>query len=259
MNIADYTNSNQYHHRSIEVRSFEVDFNQKLRITALFNYLQEVAWEHAKILNFGWGDLYSKGWFWALSRVEVEVERLPRWTDEVTLVTWPKQAEGIFALRDFEMYDSQGNRLIAATSSWLVVNISNRRPVRIAEWYTDFDFASRSALSRQASKVADCTGDTKFTEQVAVQVGDIDMNQHVNNVRYIDWAYNTLSIDHYCSFYPRRVVVNFNAEGKVGETLVVEQFKHSTNGHIVCINRENDSKNLCKLQFEWAEIKKNMQ
>lgn len=255
MKLSDFSNPAQFYQHDIVVRSYEVDFNQNLRVTALFNYLQEIAWEHAENLDFGWDDLNGKGCFWALSRIEVEITRLPRWTDRVTLITWPRPADGIFARRDFALFDSEGNQLVAATSSWLVVNVSNRRPVRIAEWYSNREFSSLFALSSAASKIVDsgCSMPA-VSESLCVQVGDIDMNQHVNNVRYIDWAYNTFSIDHYKNFSPTKVVVNFNAECKFGDGIEVQQFQISNSAHVVNVNRHGDSKNLCRLEFWWKPI-----
>ncbi|HON71415.1 acyl-[acyl-carrier-protein] thioesterase [Tenuifilum sp.] len=243
----------KYHRHKLKVHSYEVDFNQRLTVTALFNYLQEIAWEHAHLLGYGWEHLLQKGWFWALSRVEVEIYRLPAWTDEVVLLTWPRGVDGIFALRDFEVYDHLGNKIIAATSSWLVLNIQTRRPVR-AEWYSDFDYATRSSLGRNATKLVEQSVSPEFSEKFDVRIGDIDMNQHVNNVRYIDWAYNTFSIEHFKSYFPKRVVVNFNAEGKANDSIIASRFQNSQDESIVEIANASNGKNLCRLMFEWGKI-----
>lgn len=242
----------QYHRHALKVHSYEVDFNQRLTVTALFNYLQEIAWEHAHLLGYGWEHLLQKNWFWVLSRVEVEIYRLPQWTDEVTLITWPRGVDGVFALRDFEIFDQQGSKIIAATSSWLVLNIQTRRPVR-SDWYSDFNFANRSALPHNASKLAEQITNPEYIERFDVRIGDIDMNRHVNNVRYIDWAYNTFCMDHFQNFYPSRVVVNFNAEGKANDIITVTRFQSAQDESVVEINNAETSKNLCRLLFGWEK------
>lgn len=243
----------KYHRQTLRIHSYEVDFNQKLSVTALFNYLQEIAWEHAHLLGYGWEHLLQKKWFWALSRVEAEIFRLPKWTEQVTLLTWPRGVDGIFALRDFEMYDQLGNILVVASSSWLVLNIDTRRPVR-ADWYSDFDFANRTALGRNASKLVEQLFEPEFTELLDVRIGDIDMNLHVNNVRYIDWAYNTFSIDHFRDLYPSMVVVNFNAEAKTNDRIEVTRFESNQYENVFEIKNAETSKNLCRLMFRWQKI-----
>ena len=243
----------QFYKHSTKIHSFEVDFNQKLTVTALFNYLQEIAGEHAQLLGYGWEHLLQKDWFWVLSRVEVVINRLPRWTEQVTLITWPRGIDGIFALRDFEMYDDHGQRIIAVTSSWLVLSIQTRRPVRV-DWFSNFNFARNTAMERNAPKLAERDNSPEFSETLVVRVGDIDINHHVNNVRYIDWAYNTFSIDHLKNFSPSRVVVNFNAEGKANDTIAVTRYQSQKSESVVEINNTKTGKNLCRLLFEWEKI-----
>jgi len=254
MDIAGY-GLPQYLTRKLVIRSFEVDFNQRFAITSIFNHLQDIAWEHADKLSYGYTHLREKGWFWALSRVEVDFFRFPAWQEEVTLVTWPRGAEGIFALRDFEFYDLHGNKLIAATSSWLVVGVENRRPVRIAEWYLESDFAQRSALNRNAAKIPESTVQPAYTEQFDVRAGDIDMNLHVNNVRYIDWAYNTFTIGSLKRYFPVKISVNFNAEAKEGDSIMLNRKDLPSNSTLININsRQEEGKNYCRIQFDWKDL-----
>jgi len=241
----------QYHKHQLRVHSYEIDLNQNLSIPAIFNYLQEIAWEHADKLKYGFNHLHEKGQIWVLSRIEVEIYEQPKWTDELTLITWPRGADGIFALRDYEFYNSAGDKIIAATSSWIVLDINTRRPVRVNDWYMGFDFAERTAIGRVASKIKDETIPPVFTEQFDVRIGDIDVNQHVNNVRYIDWAYNTFTIEHFRMFIPAKIIVNFNAEGRFGDVVKTDRIDMPENSSIVNIGRVSDSKNICKIEFCW--------
>ncbi len=241
----------QYYKHHLKVHSYEIDLNQNLSIPAIFNYLQEIAWEHADKLKYGFNDLHDKGQIWVLSRIEVEIHQLPRWTDELTLITWPRGVDGIFALRDYELHNSAGETVVAVSSSWLVLDTNTRRPVRLNDWSMGFDFANRQAIGRVAAKIKDEGSTPAFTEQFDVRIGDIDVNQHVNNVRYIDWAYNTFTIDHFKRNTPRAIVVNFNAEGKAGDVVKIERFDCTSTCSIVNVGRISDSKNICKVEFCW--------
>lgn len=122
-----------FHSHEITIHSYEIDFKSRLNIFSLFNYFQEIAWEHAGILHFGLEDLSKRNLFWVLSRVRVEIDRLPQWNEKIKLVTYPRGIDGLFALRDYEIYDSNDNRIISASSSWLILNAQNRRPVRLTD------------------------------------------------------------------------------------------------------------------------------
>ena len=79
--------SPNYHQHQLMVHSYDVDFNKHLTLTSLFNYFQEIAWEHAGVLRFGYEDLSENNQFWVLSRMRVEISRLPQWTENIKLIT----------------------------------------------------------------------------------------------------------------------------------------------------------------------------
>lgn len=247
------TSPDHYLRRDFTVRSYEVDFHRELRLPALFNHLQDIAWEHAEAMGWGWGSLQQQGCLWVLSRIELVLYRPPLWTDTVTLTTWPRGVDGLFALRDFELQTSSGELLAAATSSWLVLSIDTHRPMRIASWAEGRTFASDAAMGRTASKLAQPTSAPETELLHPVRVGDIDMNLHVNNVRYIDLACDALPHEHWARSAPKQLIVNFNAEGPIGDTLALGCHAQDDNRHTVCINRLSDGKNACMVRFDWAE------
>ncbi|MBQ9470154.1 MAG: hypothetical protein IJU72_04275 [Bacteroidales bacterium] len=242
-----------YLQRELSVRSYEVDFHRELRLPALFNHLQEIAWEQVEGMGWGWQTLQQQGCLWVLSRIELEVHRMPRWTEVVTLTTWPRGVDGLFALRDFELHGHSGELLAAATSSWLVLNASTHRPMRIAQWFEGRAFAGYSALGHLAPKLSPPTTPPDTELLHPVRVGDIDMNQHVNNVRYIDLACDMMPHEHWVRFTPRHLAVNFNAEGPIGDTLGLRCHAPAPHEHSVSISRLSDGKNACTLRFGWAE------
>jgi len=240
-----------YHTHSIAVRSYEIDFNSRLNIFSLFNYFQEIAWEHAGLLHFGLEDLSLRNLFWVLSRVRVEIERLPRWTENITLITYPRGIDGLFALRDYEIYDSQGNRIISGSSSWLILDANTRRPIRLTDLDLPFITNERRALSVNASKVMDVKQIPTKRDELIIRTSDIDVNHHVNNTRYIEWAYNTFPLAYHKENILKVVEVNFLAEGKEENSIQVEQYQLSGKENTVSIIRTDDRKELCRIYFEW--------
>lgn len=243
--------SPSYHTHSISVHSYDIDFKSRLNVFSLFNYFQEIAWEHAAILHFGLEDLSKQNLFWVLSRVRVEIERLPRWTEKITLITYPRGNDGLFAIRDYEIFDSNGVKIIAGSSSWLILDAKNRRPVRLSDLNFPFITNDRRAISVNASKVADVKSSPIRTDCLTVRPSDIDVNFHMNNARYVEWAYNSFPILHYQDIIPKTVEVNFLAEGKPDNKINLEVYNVSDKENIVNIKRLDDQKELCRVYFEW--------
>ncbi len=240
-----------YHSHEITVHSYEIDFKSRLNIFSLFNYFQEIAWEHAGILHFGLEDLSKRNLFWVLSRVRVEIERLPLWNEKIKLVTYPRGIDGLFALRDYEIYDSNNNRIISASSSWLILSSENRRPVRLTDLDLPFLPNDRKALPTNASKIEAVAGSLINTDALTVKPSDFDVNYHVNNSRYIEWAIDTFSFEHHKIQELKIVEVNFLAEGKENNYLNINLFQIDEQNHRVSINRFEDNKELCRVSLEW--------
>lgn len=244
-------NSPAFHVQDITVHSYEVDFGSKLNIFSLFNYFQEIAWEHAGLLHFGLDDLAQKNLFWVLSRVRVEIVRFPKWTEKIRLITYPRGVEGLFALRDYEVYDANNQQIIAGSSSWLILNSQNRRPVRLSDTELPFISNERSALAQNPYKIADVSGSPIVRDNIIVKPSDFDVNYHVNNTRYIEWAYNTLNFDYHKVNTLKAIDVNFLAEGKENNNLNIDLYQVDEQNHHVSINRIEDNKELCRLTFKW--------
>jgi len=82
---------------------YDTGFDGRVYIHSLLNYIQDISAVHAEILKFGRDDLLA------------EFYRLPSWGETITLKTWPRGTEGLFALRDIEITDGEG-KIIAAAS-----------------------------------------------------------------------------------------------------------------------------------------------
>ena len=200
--------------KQLIINSYHSDLNGVLAIPSIFAFFQEIAWEHATLNGFGYNDLKSHNSFWVLSRMHIEIEKLPKWTDTVTLTTWPSGIEGPFALRDFVFSNEAGEMLIKATSSWLIVDATSRRPKR-PDTYKDSMpiYSDIRATQTNAPRIITTKGEAIATTQHKVGVCDLDVNGHINNVKYTEWAVNLLPYSEYKDKPICCVDVNYLSEG----------------------------------------------
>lgn len=207
------------------VSSYDIDIWGCLKPTAILNICQDSAYRHACGLGFGYEHLMSKGSAWVLSRARVEIERMPVWLEQVRVRTWHKRQSGIFALRDYIFYDENDVPIIRITTSWLIINIATRRIVRVDRVfekdsaYKLVDYA-HDALEHEAEKV-EVGSEQKYIGEHHVRYSDMDVNQHVNNTRYLEWA---------CDLSPQqmdsarclsRFCINFNHEARFTERVML--------------------------------------
>ena len=79
------------------VRAGEAGGDGRLRPTALCDWFQEIAGNHAAALGWGAADLRLRGLSWVLSRLTLDVDALPAWQKEAVVSTWPSGAHRLWA------------------------------------------------------------------------------------------------------------------------------------------------------------------
>lgn len=218
----------------------------------LLNWLQDAAGEHAQQLGLSVKELRTLGVTWVLSRLSVALERYPHGTEPLLLRTWPVSREGLFTIRDFELLDSSGKRIGAASSSWAVLNLKSRRPVRIDQYLPDYPlhplrtlddpFTTLPALER-------C--DTALC--LPVLRADLDLNNHVNNTVYARWALEAVPAELADHCVPCSIELSFRAEAFYGDTIRSCCAPSADDPQTLLHRIENatDGRELCRLRTVW--------
>ena len=217
----------------ILVPCYDTDVAKLLKPASFMDLAQEAANLHANILGFGYDNLMETRTAWVLSRMHIRFLRHPRWREEVDLTTWHKGLERLFYLRDFQMTDTEGNVLVEATTSWLVLNIDTRRLVRDAG-ICEEGVCRDNAIPEPCDKVqmpSDC-----LKEQVCVHkvsYSDVDVNGHTNNAMYLVWSMDAVGYDVASSRPLKEMKINFNHETRPGDEVAIGRACTEQDGNTV--------------------------
>ncbi|MBR1927440.1 MAG: hypothetical protein IJ840_06795 [Bacteroidales bacterium] len=179
---------------SFTVKCYEVDSAQRLKPTAFMDMAQEMAYQAAAAMMFGYDELIVKNMAWVLSRMRFRFLEAPKWGDCLTIKTWHRGAFGPFFVRDFEVLAADGKRVIEATSSWVIIDVGSRRMARPEDVLPKEDTSCRDfAIEIPAGKVMMPRGvEPAFVKSHKVAYSDIDLVGHTNNARYVSWALDCL-------------------------------------------------------------------
>jgi len=166
----------------------EVDLQFRMKLPALFQRLQRAALHHSEAVGLGSEAMIASGAVWILNRMRVDIARLPRYRETVTLKTWHKRSAGFRASRDFLVFCGK-EQVAAAASQWLYFDLERKRiakiPKSVSGPYTD---ESEEALEPGAIDFAvDKTFEPAETVAITTRAGDYDPNGHVNNTVYLDY------------------------------------------------------------------------
>jgi len=204
-----------------KISSYEADVKSRASFQSLCNFLQESAWNHAEALELGFSHLIENNQMWVLSRLLIKVYTFPRWGDTICIETWPKGMNGIFALRDFHILNENDKIVVAASSAWIVINLINRRPQRLDSIRGEMPLLpEKHALKEKLKKISSPAPalDKPF---FSVRYSDLDVNKHVNSVKYIEWILDSYPFDMRKNYDINTFEINFLAEVFYGDEISI--------------------------------------
>jgi medium-chain acyl-[acyl-carrier-protein] hydrolase len=246
--------------KEYRVHVYETTPNGKLNLYSLFDYMQDIASDHAIKLGFGRDDLMKDNRFWVLSRIYAEIDEWPLWGESIILKTWPNGTDKLFALRNYEVTYRDGKHIASGTSSWLILDQTTKKVQRPDSTLSDYHFnlhTERSPL-RYATKIEPAEENGKESPLFRIKVSDLDVNLHTNNVRYLKWVSDSYDLDFMMKHEPQSAEINYLAESRFDEQIMLKYSVDSGNStfHNHSVVRTNDSKELCRIRIEWKEINK---
>ncbi len=242
------------YHLPCQVSTKDCDSREKLRLTHLMDYLQEAAWHNASRLNFSTHDLMRHGITWVMNRMKVNVHRMPVHHEKFTVETWPAGMDKYYTQRDFRIRNEQGELLVEATSNWLVMDIKERKLIAIPDFIREARFVvDRGNLEAASGKIKFDDSRVENTKTIDVSWFDLDINDHVNNIKYYQWLLDSLDGHFLQTHELKELDVIFRHEGKYGDTFRSQSyFVPADNFHYHCLLNEKTKEvsALAKARFE---------
>ncbi|MQM19741.1 hypothetical protein Taro_052751 [Colocasia esculenta] len=192
--------------QNFSIRSYEIGADRTASIETLMNHLQETALNHVKtagLMGDGFGstpEMSKRNLIWVVTKMQVLVEHYPSWEDVVEVDTWVGASGKNGMRRDWHVRDIQtGQTITRATSVWVMMNKQTRRLSKFPEEVRaeiEPYFVEQSAIvdedNRKLPKLDDETADY-IRRGLTPRWGDLDINQHVNNVNTSGIARPSLS------------------------------------------------------------------
>ncbi|KAJ3683610.1 hypothetical protein LUZ60_013837 [Juncus effusus] len=198
--------------QTFPIRSYEIGADRTASIETLMNHLQETALNHVRtagLLGDGFGatpEMSKKNLIWVVSKIQLLVDHYPSWGDMVQVDTWVGSSGKNGMRRDWHIRDyNTGETILRATSVWVMMNKETRRLAKMPEevraeigpYFID-RFALREEDLKKVAKGEKKPGADSSEQFVRKGLtpkwGDLDVNQHVNNVKYIGWILESAPI-----------------------------------------------------------------
>ncbi|KAL1531884.1 palmitoyl-acyl carrier protein thioesterase, chloroplastic-like [Salvia divinorum] len=236
--------------QTVVIRSYEVGADKTATIESLLNLLQETALNHvwmSGLLSDGFGATHGmmrNNLIWVVSRMQVQVDHYPIWGEVMEIDTWVG-ASGKNGMRRDWLLRSQATGIvfIRATSTWVMMNKETRRlskmpdevRAEIAPW-----FIEKHAVEEESpEKIEKLDANARYVHSnLKPKRSDLDMNHHVNNVKYLRWMLETIPDEFLEKHQLSDIVLEYRKEcgsSDVVQSLCEPRFNQNTglNGHAV--------------------------
>ena len=188
---------------------------------------------------------------WIITDYDIEVVRLPRFAEEITIETEALSYNRLFCYRRFTIYDETGQELIHMMATFVLMDRDSRKvhavePEIVAPYQSDFD---KKLIRGPKYELLE----EPVSKDYHVRFYDLDMNGHVNNSKYLDWIFEVMGADFLTQYIPKKINLKYVKEVRPGEviTSAVEGTGLESKHEIT-----SDGATNAQAIITWQEIKK---
>lgn len=217
----DYPN---IYEKNVIVNSRDVDGAGHCRASALLAYLQDASAEHSALCGCDRKRLVERYHvFWMLTRIKVHLERPICWLDHLTIRTGHRGAKGILLYRDYELLVD--STLVGdACALWVLPDLNTRKLLNTSTTPIPELAASAGGLTPRIRHLTALhpPADLPLMEARLMRYSDTDVNGHVNNTKYADFACDALNMEGLSQEqYLGGLEITYHEECMPGETLLL--------------------------------------
>lgn len=228
---------------NFEIGFRDTDNTSFLSMKGLLGFLEDIGGIHSDIAGYGFNDIDKNKATWVLLAWKVHIIKNAKYNDTLSIKTWAREASKFQTYRDFEVYNENNELIAIATSKWVFINTETGKIQRLTddiiscyspETKTVFDEKDIDKLIEPSSS----------TNQYIYKVRrcDIDINNHMHNLNYVDLAFETLPEDVYQSNHFTDIEVMYKKATLLGDEVKC-LYSFENDNHIVTI-KSMDEKSL---------------
>lgn len=202
---------------------FHCDFQDCLFMGHLGNAMLNAADFHSNERGYGMHYLQTVRKTWVLSRLAIEMEKMPKGYEDFSIETWVEAAKRFFTSRNFSVVSRDGKQTLGhGRSIWAMIDTETRQPVDLFGvrdgLITDYIETEKACPIEKPGRVR-MSHEAEFVRSIDTYYNDIDLNGHVNSVKYIEHILNLFDLDWYRMYTLKRFEIAYVAESYHGDRL----------------------------------------
>ena len=235
------------------IESYVCDFREKATLSVIGSFILQAATSHAQQRGFGYDAISKDHSIWVLSRLSIELAEYPGYDQDLTIETWIDDVGRFFTQRCFRFINQEGKIIGYARSIWAAIDVQTRKPKELLSWRSDFpDYIDNTIQCplEKPSKIAEVEGGVPVMGY-SVRYSDIDINCHMNSIKYIEHTLNIFDLDIFKEKDIYKFEIVYMAEGIFGEKLKL--YKQEINPNEFLIDTKRGDESVCRSRILWRK------
>lgn len=199
---------------------FHVDFAGHLTMSVLGNHLLNCAGFHAADRGFGIASFNENHYTWVLSRLAIELDEMPKQYEPFSIQTWVENVYRLFTDRNFALLNKEGRAIGYARSVWAMISMETRKPADLLTLHGGniADYICNKECPIEKPGRIKLGNDISVTDY-QTKYSDIDINGHVNSIKYIEHILDLFPINIFKEKRIKRFEMAYVNESYYGDTL----------------------------------------
>lgn len=242
------------------VEPFHCDFSNHIFIGHLGNHLLNAADFHSNERGYGMDYLNTVHKTWVLSRFVIEMQEMPKAYDRITVDTWVEGVMKFFTSRNFAIRGNDGKTYGYGRSIWAMIDTETRQPVDILQerdgLITSYIEAEKQCPIEPFQRVK-VKKENACVNSVETHYSDVDVNGHINSVKYIEHILDMWTLDWYKEHHVERIDIAYVAESYFGDELHFTIDSKSDLEADILVQKSNDisteMKEVCRCKIKFVK------
>jgi len=211
--------------------------NGKIRLGPILKIFEANANCHTDLVGDDLLNDTKEGKAWIMTDWFVEIDQFPDIYQKITSRTWVGPMKQIlFSNRHFEL-KADDKTCVRCIGRYVMVDLATGRPQKLGPEFVDqYKPEEEQAIVMDKPPRLISIEPDAFTKEVAINVRreDIDYNDHVHNLVYLDYALDALPAEVYEKYDFKGLRINYKLAVKAGEELVCK-YAFAEDRHVCCI------------------------
>lgn len=184
--------------KEYDIRYKDVNDRQEATPVAIMSFVEETAADHCAHIGKNVYELQKEGLGWVLYAGCFRMDHYPRYREKIKIVTWISRFRGFHGIREYQVLSADDKLYGGFRGLWLYFDLLKRKPVEVEKvFYEKWAIRDKPAIDLEIMPSKRMIDEPDINKSFAVNRYDIDSNNHVNNVRYLQWLIESIPDEFY--------------------------------------------------------------